>query len=294
MKNKKPDHGWTSMDADGSRMRHARLSGFTRLLPRSAGALAVAALYLGACTGAGAQTNADIAVSFFSKAAFELEQGAACFLRFRAADRRVPLFAAGTARRGDVRIFLSPLDEGFTAKMEASGIVDMDPPVGSADAEAVEETAAAGLLKNGVPLRLILRDLRLDDVMLTDAAWKAMIGAARSGVGPREPLSAGAKVTAKMEVKAPTASTTVTLPMRMTIQYRGQRRFGRLVPYWRLILSGDFALEGSALGLTGRDAGRLDVRVGIAADTWLPRDYAGKQADKELEESAETNVTKAD
>lgn len=242
------------------------------------------AVWLAACAlPAAAQTNATIDVSFFRNP----EQGAMCFLRFRDPARRLPLFAAGAARRGNLRLFMAPSDLGFTVRSEANAIVDVDPPAGSADAAAVEDTAAASLLKSRTPLRLIIREVQTRDAMVSDPAWKTVIDAALGGQPRKDPYSASMDVNVKMEVVAPAVSTTVTLPMRMTIRYCGLPMYGSLRPYWRLELAGDCAIEGKALGLTGRDAGRLDVHTEIVCESSVPRDYAGKQAGAELDNATD-------
>jgi hypothetical protein len=253
------------------------------------------ATWLATCVApAEAQTNATIDVSFFRQASLDLNQGALCFLRFRDPAKRLPLFAAGAARRGNLRLFMTSSDLGFTVRSEANAIVDVDPPVGSADAAAVDDTAAARLLKGRAPLRLAIRDVQLRDVMVSDSAWKTMIDAARAGQPKQEPYSAHMDVDVKMDLVAQTASTTVTLPMRMTVRYCGLSKFGRLQPYWRLELSGDCAIEGKTLGLTDRDAGRLDVHAEIACASHVPRDYAAKQVNTELDNAAEIEVAPQD
>jgi hypothetical protein len=249
-----------------------------------------AGLALGAGSATAATTNATVEVSFFRQAAFDLEPGSLCYLRFTQPARRLPLFLAGDGRRGVLRCFMTPGPGGYNATVRGEAVVDMDPPLGSADALAVDDTAAAGLLKSRTALRVTLSQIKARDlVALADPAWGQMLGTARAGGSARDPLTASADVTVRIGLRAGAATATVDTPMRMTVHYRGREKFGRILPHWRLELTGDFAVEGQALGLTGADAGRLDVRAVFIADTFLPRDYTGKTTDTELEEAS--NVT---
>jgi hypothetical protein len=248
-----------------------------------------ACLALGVGSAEAATTNATVEVSFFRRAAFDLEPGHLCYLRFTQPAKRLPLFVAGDGRRGVLQWFMTPGLGGYDTIVRGEAVVDMDPPFGSADTLAVEEAAAAGLLKNRTALRVTLSQVKIRGLALSDPAWQKMIDTAREGGSAKDPQTARADVTAKIDIRAGAATTTVDAPLRMAIHYRGKEKYGRIIPYWRLELTGDFALEGKALGLAGADAGRLDVRAVFLSDTFLPRDYTGKTTDAELEEAA--NVT---
>jgi hypothetical protein len=246
-----------------------------------------AGLALGLGSAGAAPTNATVEASFFRRAAFDLEPGSLCYLRFSQPGKRLPLFMAGDGRRGVLRCFMTPGLSGYRADVRGEALVDMDPPLGSADALAVDETAAAGLLKSRTALRVTLGHIRIRDLVgLSDPAWERMIGTAREGGSAREPQTASADVTVRIGLRAGAATATVDAPMRLTIHYRGKEKFGRILPYWRLELTGEFAIEGQALGLTGADAGRLNARAVFMSDTFLPRDYTGRATDTQLEEAA--------
>lgn len=228
-----------------------------------------------------ADEKAAVTISFFHRAAWGLNPGSLAFLRFRDPGKKEgrPLFVAGRPRWGEMRFFFKEggLGKELEMRCEGTGSLDMNLPMGSRDALTLDDTAAAAILRKDIPLTVTISDVKLSTAVIEDKAWQEMLTFAFNGGKTVNPKTGRCEVEATIGIRTPKAATKITVPARMAIHFTGWKQWGNIRPFWRLEMESDFTLKGKAIGLTGSDAGPLDVHLALVTETSLPRDYSSSQ-----------------
>lgn len=228
-----------------------------------------------------ADAKAAVTISFFHRAAWELNAGSLAFLRFRDPGKKegLPLFVAGRPRWGEMRFFFKKgaLGKELEMRCEGTGSLDMNLPMGSRDALTLDDTAAAAILRKDIPLTVTISEVKPSTETLGDQGWKDMLAFAFKGGQTINPKTGRCEVEAKVRIRTPSGATELKVPMRMAIHFTGFEQWGNIRPFWRLEMISDFTMEGKAIGLTGSDAGPLDVHLALVAETRLPGNYSSSQ-----------------